>query len=533
MFLKFCNDFLLKLIITIITFSVLLLGVSYTSAFAFESNNFISEWGSFGITEPGHFSHPQFIAVGEDGSVYVSDLGNKRIQQFSSNGDYISEWGQSGKQAGEFHYPSGIAVSGDSVFVADRDLNRIQKFSLDGEFITEWGKKGIKDGQFKFPNGIVVANEIVYVVDTGNQRVQMFSIDGQFLSSFGSSGLGPGQFITIVGIDADTDGNIYVADKGNSKIEKFDADGELLQSFSFHFSNYVFSPEAVAIAPTGDMFIVNSVNDRILYLSQDSDLKLGVFDQLGPYPHSFDVITDLTIGINGELLIIDSANHKIQSFETDFYEKSITVESVVTSENFVDSSPDKTRPVIIAPVSIVVEATDMLTVVPYGEATATDDSGIKAIINNAPEAFSPGVTTIVWIAFDNVGYTSNTIQTVTIKTCGNVYSSYNIIEGTDGDDVIEGTNGNDLIFGLAGNDLISGGDGNDCIFGGSGADIISGDFGDDTINGNSGNNVLRGQSGDDVIYSHSGSDVVDGGVDYDRCYSLSDSRSELLLNCEQ
>ncbi len=533
MFLKFCNDYSLKIIFTLIAFSVLLLGFSFTqTSLGFGANNQISEWGSFGITESGHFSYPQFIAVGEDGSIYVSDLGNKRVQKFSSAGDYISEWGQSGKQAGEFHYPSGIAVSDDSVFVADRDLNRIQKFSLDGEFITEWGKKGIKDGQFKFPNGIAVANEIVYVVDTGNQRVQMFSTDGQFLSSFGSSGLGPGQFITVVGIDADANGNIYVTDKGNGKIEKFDSNGELIQSFSFHSSNYVFSPEAVAIDPTGEMFIVNSGNNRILHLSQDSNLKLGVFDQLGPYPHSFDVVTDLTIGINGELLIVDSSNHKIQSFETDFYEKPIIVESITIPENFVDSSPDKTRPVIIAPVSLVVEATDMLTVIPYGEATATDDSGIKAIINNAPEAFSPGISTIVWIAFDNVGYTSNTIQTVTVKTCGNVHSSYNIIEGTDGDDVLEGTDGNDLIFGLAGNDLISGGDGNDCIFGGLGADIISGDSGDDTINGNSGNDVLRGQSGDDVLYSHSGSDVVDGGLGYDRCYSSSDSRSELLLNCE-
>ncbi|MCH8915551.1 MAG: 6-bladed beta-propeller [Thaumarchaeota archaeon] len=523
----------MKLSLAVMIFSVLLLANSFAqSSFGLGEYDYISEWGSFGITGPGHFSHPQFIAVGDDGNIYVSDLGNKRVQKFSSNGEYITEWGKSGKQSGEFHYPSGIAVSDDFVYVADRELNRIQKFSLDGEFVTKWGEKGSYDGQLYFPNGIAVNNGTVYVADTGNQRIQIFSTDGEFISSFGSSGLGEGQFLTIIGIDIDADGNVYVTDRGNSKVEKFSPNGELIQSFPFHSSNYIFTPEAITIDSTGKMFIVNSANDRILYLSQNSDLKLNIFDQLGPYTNSFNYITDIAIGINGELLVVDSANHKIKSFETEFYEKPVIVDSIKISDVIEDLPIDKTRPVIIAPPSLEVEAVDMLTVVLYGEATATDESGIKAIINNAPDAFSLGVSTIIWIAFDNTGYSSSTSQTITVKTCGNTYSDYNIITGTQGDDVIQGTDGDDLIFGLAGNDVIFGGKGNDCIFGGFGDDTISGGDGDDTIKGNSGNDILKGQSGNDLIYSNSGSDVIDGGDGTDRCYSTTDSQNDLLLNCE-
>lgn len=515
-------------------FSVLLLANSFAqSSFGLGDYDYISEWGSFGITGPGNFSHPQFIAVGDDGSIYVSDLGNKRVQKFSSNGEYITEWGKSGKQSGEFHYPSGIAVYDDSVYVADRDLNRIQKFSLDGEFVTEWGQKGSYDGQFLFPNGIAVNNGTVFVVDTGNQRIQTFSTDGEFIMSFGSSGLGDGQFLTIIGIDIDVDGNVYVADRGNSKIEKFSPNGELIQSFPFHSSNYIFSPEAITVDPTGKMFIVNSANDRILHLSQNSDLKLNVFDKLGPYSNSFNYITDIAIGINGELLVVDSANHKIKSFETTFYEKPVIADSVEIPDEIVeDLLPDQTNPIIIAPPSLEVEAEDMLTAVLYGEATATDESGIKVIINSAPDVFRIGVTTIIWVAFDNSGYNSNTSQTITVKTCGNFYSDYNLITGTQGDDVIQGTDGDDLIFGLAGNDIIFGGKGNDCIFGGFGDDIISGGDGDDTIKGNSGNDILKGQSGNDLIYGNSGSDNIDGGDGTDRCYSTTGSQNDLLLNCE-
>ena len=156
-------------------------------------------------------------------------------------------------------------------------MNRIQKFSLDGEFISEWGQKGKTEGKFFFPNDVAVKNDIVYVVDTGNQRIQMFSTNGEFISSFGTSGLGDGQFITPVGIDIDSENNVYVTDKGNQKIEKFTGNGEYLDSFEFYYSNYVFSPKAITIDEFGDMYVVNSATQRILHLSQDSDQRSEYF----------------------------------------------------------------------------------------------------------------------------------------------------------------------------------------------------------------------------------------------------------------
>ena len=521
----------MKLILTIITVSVFLLSSSLVqNSFASGDYDLLHQWGKYGPTEPNNFAYPQFIAVGEDGSIYVTDFGNKRIQKFSSNGEYLTHWGNSGKHIGDFNNPTGIAVNGDFVFVADRDLNRIQKFSLDGEFIQTWGKKGTAEGQFMYPNGISVNNGFLYVVDTGNQRIQVFSAEGQFMSSFGSSGLGPGQFLNPVGIDVDSEGNIYVTDKGNGKIEKFNSDGDFMKSFPFYYNDYVFSPEAIVVDPLGKMFVANSADGKLLHLSQDSNLLLSKTDQLGPYSDSFETVTDVEIGINGELLVVDSPTHKIQSFETEFYEEPLTPYYVAPT---IDEhmSTDQTKPEIIAPISLEVEASDFLTDVDIGSATATDASGIKIIINNAPEIFSLGISNIIWIAFDNVGHSSTASQRITVNACGHNYSDYNLIEGTANDDIILGTDGDDLIFGLSGNDLISGGQGNDCIFGGYGDDIISGDDGNDMIKGNSGHDILKGNSGIDVIYANSGSDVIDGGANSDRCYA--DSDKDLLLNCEE
>ena len=519
--------------ITVALSVVLLSGTLVQYSFALGDYDLLSEWGDFGIFTPGHFSYPEFIAVDEDGNSYVSDLGNKRIQKFSSGGEYITHWGQSGKQPGEFHYRSGIAISGNFVYVADHDLHRVQVFTQNGTFVDEWGSRGIHDGEFKYPYGIAADSEHVYVVDTGNQRIQKFTTDGEFVLSFGTSGMSLGQFLTAYGIDIDENGDVYVTDKGNRKIEKFDSDGNFIKSYPFRGLNFVFAPEGITISSEGKVFVTNSATNKVMYLNLDDDLRLDIFEQNGPLSHSFAKVTDIAIGVNGELLVVDSASHKIKSFETPFYSEPVVVEKevIVAPEIIEDYSFDEIDPSIMVPSDIILEATGLFTPVSIGEALAQDlHSGIKAILNNAPEEFSLGVSKVTWIAFDNAGNTSEDYQNITVLACGNVYSDYKMIVGTDEDDYLQGTSGDDLIFGLEGNDIINGLDGNDCIFGGEGDDIVYGHGGYDTIMGDSGHDILKGDSGYDVLYGGSGSDVLDGGSENDNCY---DSDDNIILNCNE
>ena len=46
---------------------------------------FVSQWGSLG-TGAGRFNRPHTIAVGPDGSVFVGDTNNQRIQKFDGSG---------------------------------------------------------------------------------------------------------------------------------------------------------------------------------------------------------------------------------------------------------------------------------------------------------------------------------------------------------------------------------------------------------------------------------------------------------------
>jgi DNA-binding beta-propeller fold protein YncE len=52
--------------------------------------------------DPNPFNTPDGIALDPQGSLYVMDSGNSRIQKFDSDGNLLTMWGSLGSDAGEF-----------------------------------------------------------------------------------------------------------------------------------------------------------------------------------------------------------------------------------------------------------------------------------------------------------------------------------------------------------------------------------------------------------------------------------------------
>ena len=76
---------------------------------------------------------------------------------------------------------------------------------------------------------------------------------------------------------------------------------------------------------------------------------------------------------------------------------------------------DTTAPVLTIPANIVAhEATDVLSSVVIGTATATDIAGVTEITNDAPDAFPLGITIVTWTAWDKAGNNTSAEQWVTV-----------------------------------------------------------------------------------------------------------------------
>ena len=88
-----------------------------------------SSWRSGAARAPatGSSTPPSRIDVAADGTVYVIDKDNLRIQRFSATGAFLSAWGS--ESGGQFDDIQGIAVGPDcAVFVTDRTNHRVQVF---------------------------------------------------------------------------------------------------------------------------------------------------------------------------------------------------------------------------------------------------------------------------------------------------------------------------------------------------------------------------------------------------------------------
>ena len=186
-------------------------------------------------TDQGQFQSPRQIAVAADGSLYVADSMNNRIQHLSPDGTVLKVWGtladisKGDAPGGTFNEPWGIAIAPDgSVYVADTWNYRIQKFTADGKFITMWGYFGQASDSpqaFYGPRGVAVdAQGHVYVADTGNKRIVVFGPNGDYITQFGSPGLGLGELDEPVAIALDSAGNVYVTDTWNQRVQVFGPD---------------------------------------------------------------------------------------------------------------------------------------------------------------------------------------------------------------------------------------------------------------------------------------------------------------------
>lgn len=280
-------------------------------------------------TQPGQFSLPRNLAFAPDGTLYVADSGNNRIQHLSPDGSVLHTWGTySGAglpdpAPGTFDQPWGIAVGPDgSVYVSDTWNHRIQKFSPEGEFLTAWGQLGQAETPYSLwgPRGLAVNDQgQVLVADTGNKRIIVYNSDGGFVNQFGSSGFAPGQFNEPVGIALDDQGLLYVADTWNLRVQVLAPDGngnyapltewEIVGWYGQSLDNKPF----ITINAAGNVLISDPEAHRVLEFTSQGEF-VRTWGDLGASPDRFRLPTGLAVDSDGGIWVTDAGNGRLMRF---------------------------------------------------------------------------------------------------------------------------------------------------------------------------------------------------------------------------
>lgn len=329
----------------------------------------LDKWGGNG-TGDGQFHYPCGIAVdyqdGQKGNVFVADLGNNRIQKFSYNSgtgkyEFSAKWGASGGNGqagtgdGEFTMPSNVTIDNNRlIYVTDLGNNRIQRFNPDGSYNAQWGSAGIGNSQFNKPRGIYLQapggggnTQFIYVADSGNNRIQKFEPDPpfaynnefgnygtgngelqypsavvesdsyDFVSKYGTQGQGDYEFYGPEDIAIDSSGNFYVVDTKNNRIMKFNsswvfqwkqgAGGGNGQSGT---GNGEFAwPEGVGVDSSGYAYVADYLNRRIQKFDSGGNWQTSVSYDTDFYP--WDVVPDPT---GNTLYVSDFGGYRVVKF---------------------------------------------------------------------------------------------------------------------------------------------------------------------------------------------------------------------------
>ena len=176
--------------------------------------------------------NPRAVVVGNDNVLFVADWASHRLLKMSCDGKLLKAVGDWGAGPGQFNYPDGITLIGNSVYVCNYYNHRVQMFDTELNLLGSFGTRGSGEGQFIYPRDISAGrDEYLYVADQGNHRVQVFSQSGSFLRSFGRHGSGPGQLANPRGIHIRNE-FVYVLECGNVRVSVFNLSGEFVSSFA-------------------------------------------------------------------------------------------------------------------------------------------------------------------------------------------------------------------------------------------------------------------------------------------------------------
>ncbi len=311
-------------------------------------------------------NRPEKVARDSAGNVYVSDSGNNRIRRIDAATQVITTIAGNGQAAfggdggdarlAGLNSPAQLAfdVAGN-LFVSEAGNARIREITKAGTISTVAGSnaKGYGgDGgpatgaTLADPSGVAVdgAGQI-FIADTANYRIRVVGLGGVISTVAGNGHTsflgdnGPAWGATLLNpwaIAADSAGNLYIADQVNLRIRRVDAgtgiittvagsdqlgysgDGGPATQAGFSF------PQGVAVDPTGNIFIADTLSNRIRKVDAATKIittvagngqDTGSVDGVPATQSAVVSPTGIAFDLNSNLLIVETDGNKVRKVD--------------------------------------------------------------------------------------------------------------------------------------------------------------------------------------------------------------------------
>ncbi len=225
----------------------------------------------------GGFNKPFGMSMASDGTLYVADTTNQRIEVFDPTGTFSNSWG--GRGFGDtvdgMNWPHDVArdPATGMIWVADTKNNRLTEYNSNGtEAGHRIGSLGTGPLKFHWPDAVtVVTGGDLIVADTWNNRVMRISpgsAQGSEVNDWTTTGFNHPKDVTVVGAVA------YIADDGNKSITMVDVNtGAVLKKIT---DSSLHDPQGVTVDATGDVWVSDTSWNRFLDFTPAGALRQAV-----------------------------------------------------------------------------------------------------------------------------------------------------------------------------------------------------------------------------------------------------------------
>lgn len=263
-------------------------------------------------------SRPLGVAVNPSGDrIYVTESdGQRLVRVFDGSGHQIDTLKPSGR-TGQWRspvYPSVDPMTGD-VYVSDRLRQGIDIYTSTGKYKGKFRPIG-RLVKGVLPLGVAFGpGGDLYMTDVSGKshRVLIFGRDGKLKRGLGTAG----EFSFPNGVAVDSTGDTFVADSNNGRLLIFGPAGQLVASIRRGVGDGDLGlPRGVAIEPDGRLYVADTSNQTVKVYKFDSKGKkitfVGTFGQEGQGNGMFEYPNGVAIDGRGTIYVTDRENNRVQ-----------------------------------------------------------------------------------------------------------------------------------------------------------------------------------------------------------------------------
>lgn len=273
---------------------------------------------------------PAEFLMAPDGTLYVTDPGQRAIEQWSTSGARLRRIVPTTPDAPAGFAPERLAVTpAGLLFVTDPVHHHVVRLGADGSYETHWGRDCDEPDGFRRMGPIAVAPDgTVWVVNVARpDELKQFTADGVYIRSVRAlPTLFPEypHFCDPTGLQFHPDGRMLVLDDCWDEIFELTASGEEIRAWDL--TTFRLNPGDgcvrviedgvfLALAPDGLMLYGVSQLGEIRRIDPESDIELE------PLGHAFgsgvelNAATDIRFESSGQIITLRSGGGQLWHFD--------------------------------------------------------------------------------------------------------------------------------------------------------------------------------------------------------------------------